>query len=111
MTHEVLISVPQQIVALGTVGAEIEILEYGDQLGEPILHLSAGTEFALIVEVRLIDDPLEIVCLGEPGDNLVDFVANLNVAFQFHHVGKAAAIGDFNERIKLDGVLCRRHTS
>ena len=58
MTHEVLVSVAEQIVALGTVGAEIEILEYGDQLGEPILYLSAGTELALIVEVRLIDDTL-----------------------------------------------------
>ena len=47
VTHEVLISVPQQIVTLGAVGTEVESFEYGDQLGEAVLHLSACAELAL----------------------------------------------------------------
>ena len=54
---------------------------------------------------RLIDDTLKIVWFGELADNLVDFVADLNVAFQLHHVVETAAIGDFNERVGLCGVL------
>ena len=63
--HQVLVGIAKQIVTLGAIGTEVETLEDSDQLGEPILHLPAGTKFALIVEVGLVDDPLEIVGLGE----------------------------------------------
>ena len=51
-------------------------------------HLLAGAELALVVEVRLVDDALEVVGLGELTDGYVDLLADLLVAFQLHHVGR-----------------------
>ena len=107
MPHQVLVGVAQQVVALGPVGAEVETLEYGDQLGEPVLHLLAGAEFAFVVEVGLIDDILEIVGLGELTDDLVDLVADLLVALELYHVGETAVRGHYDERVGLAGVLVR----
>ena len=58
MPHQVLVGVAQQIVAFGSIGTEVEIIEDGDQLGEPVLHLFARTELAFVIEVGLVDDTL-----------------------------------------------------
>ena len=105
MPHQVFVGVAQEVVALGAIGAQIETFEDGDQLGEPILHLLARPELAVVVEVRLVDDPLQVVRLGEPADDLVDPVADLLVALEPRHVGEAAAIGHFDQRIRPAGVL------
>ena len=103
--HQVLVGVAQQVVALGAVGAKVEALKDGDQLGEAVLHLFARAEFALVVEIGLIDDALEVVGLGEVADDLVDPVADLLVALERGHVGKAAASGHFDERVRLVGFV------
>ena len=105
--HQVLVGVAQQVVALGPVGAEVESLEYGDQLGEPILHLLTPAKLVLVVEIGLVDDSLEVVGLGQPPDDLVDLVADLLVAFQLHHVGEATARWYVDERVRFPGVLVR----
>ena len=82
MPHQVLVGVAQQVVASGAVGAEVETVEYGNQLRKPILHFLARTELALVVEIGLIDDALEIVGIGKFADDLVDPVTDLLVALQ-----------------------------
>ena len=105
--HQVLVGVAQEVVALGPVGAEVEAFEDGDQLGEPVLHLLARPELRGVVEVGLVDDPLEVVGLGEIADDLVDPVADLLVALELHHVGEAAALGHHDDRIRPAGVPVR----
>ena len=107
MPHQVLVGVAQQVVAPGAVGAEVEPLEDRDQLREPVLHLLARAEPALVVEVGLVDDPLQVVRLGEATDDLVDPVADLLVALQRRHVGEAAAGRHFDERAGVRRVLVR----
>ena len=107
MPHQVLVGVAQQVVASGAVGAEVETVEYGNQLRKPILHFLARTELALVVEIGLIDDALEIVGIGKFADDLVDPVTDLLVALQGHHVGEAAPGGHFDDRVGLAGVLVR----
>ncbi len=105
MAHQIFVGIAQEVVAFGTVGAEVEAVEDGDQFREPILHLLARTELALVIEVGLVDDALEIVGLGEEADDLIDPVADLLVALGLHHVRKAAAGGYFDQRSGLAGVL------
>ena len=99
--HQVLVGVAQQVVALGPIGAEVERGEDGDQLGESVLHLFAAAQLGFVIEIGLVDDTLEVVGLGEPGDDFVDLVANLLVALELHHVGKTAPGGHVKERIGL----------
>ena len=101
MAHQVLVGVAQQVVSLGPIGAEVEAIKDGDQLGEPVLHLFAAAELGFIVEIGLVNDPLEVVSLGESADDFVDLVANLLVALELQHVGKAAPGGHIEERIGL----------
>ena len=106
VAHQVLVGVTEQVVALGAVAAEVEVgLEDGDQLGQAILHLLALAELVLIVEVGDVDDALQIVGLGELGDDLVDLVADLLVALERDHVVEAAALGHFDQRIGLPAYL------
>ena len=105
--HQVFVGIAEQIVALGPVGAEIEALEYGDQLREPILHLLACSELALVVEISLVNDALEVIGLGELTDNLVDLIADLFVALELYHVGETATGWNFNERVRIASVLVR----
>ena len=105
--HQVLVGVAQQVVAPGAVGAEVEALEDGDQPRQAVLHLAAGAEPALVVEVGLVDDPLQVVRLGQPADDLVDAVADLLVALPRRHVGEAAAGGHGDERVRIAGVAVR----
>ena len=58
VAHQVLVGVAQQVVALGPVGAKVEAVEDRHQLRQPVLHLLARAELALVVEVGLVDDPL-----------------------------------------------------
>src|SRR5674476_438045 len=50
-------------------------------------------EFVGVVEVGHVNHALEIVVLGEPGDDLVDLVTDFLVTFERHHVRKTAALG------------------
>ena len=105
--HQVLVGVAEEVIAPGPVGAEVETFEDGDQLGEAVLHLLARAELGSVVEVGLVDDPLEVVGLGEIGNDLVDPVADLLVALELRHVGEAAAIRHHDECIRPAGVLVR----
>ncbi len=105
MPHQVFVSVAEQIVALGTVRPEVQTLEDRHQSGEPVLHLLAPPEFILVVEVGLVDDPLEAVRLCEIADDLVDLIADLLVALQPHHVGEAPSFGHLDDRVRLPGIL------
>jgi len=107
--HQVFVRVAQQVVALGTVAAEVarRVVEDGHQVGEPVHHLLAPAQFVGVVEVRDVDHALEVVRLGEPADDLVDPVADLLVALQRDHVGKAAALRDIEQRVPLARVLVR----
>lgn len=84
--HQVLIGVAEQVVALGTAAAEVQVIEDGNQLGQPILHLLALAELLLVVEVGQVDDLLKVIGFGELGDDLVDPVADLLVASKREHV-------------------------
>ena len=80
VAHQVFVSVAEQIVPFRPVSPEIKSVEDSHQLREPVLHVLAGAELRLVVEVRLVDDAFKLVGLGEPADNLVDLVADLLVA-------------------------------
>jgi len=107
VAHQVLVGVAQQVVALSPVGAEIKAVEDRHQLREPVLHLLARAELAFVVEVGLVDDALEVVGLGESGDDLVDLVADLLVALQRDHVGEARALRNIDQRALGAGCLVR----
>jgi len=106
VAHQVFVSVTQQVVTLGAVVAEIQRgrVEDAHQVGEPVHHLLAFAELPFIVEVGHVDDAPKAVGVGQPSDDLVDLVADFLVARVRHHVGKAAARGDVEERILLAGV-------
>ena len=107
VAHQVFVGVAEEVVALGAVAAEIQlrVVEDRDQVGEPIHHLLALAQLCRIVEVGLIDHALEVVGLGELGDDLVDLVADLLVALERDHVGEAAALGDLDQRVFLARVF------
>ena len=60
---------------------------------------------SVVVEVGDVDHALEVVGLGELGDDLVDLVADLLVALERHHVGEAAALGHVEQVVLLAGGL------
>ena len=105
VAHQVFVGVAQQIVALGPVGSKIQILENGDEIGEAVHHFLALAQLVGVVEVGHVNHALEIVRLGQPGDDLVHFVANLLVATERNHVCKTAALGDFQQVAFLIGRL------
>ena len=70
-----------------------------------IHHLFALAELVRVVEIGHINDPLQVVGLGKPGDDLVHLVANLLMAFERDHVGKTAALGHFEQVVLLAGGL------
>ena len=105
--HQVLVGVAEQVVALGAAAAEVEVVEDGDQLGEPVLHLLALAELLLVVEVGQVDDLLEIVGFGELADDLVDLVADLLVALEREHVVERAALGHVDQAVRVSLGLVR----
>ena len=109
MAHQVFVGVAEQVVALGAVAAEVErgVVEDGDQVREPVHHLLALAQLVGVVEVGDVDHALEVVRLGELGDDLVDLVADLLVALERDHVGEAAALRDVEQVV----LLARAHLS
>jgi len=107
VAHQVLVGIAHDVVALGAVSTEVErwIVEDGDEIGEPIHHVLALAEFVGVVEVGYVNHALEVVGLGQLADDLVDLVANLLVALERDHVGKAAALGNVEQVILLTGGL------
>src|SRR6266567_2542452 len=65
----------------------------------------ALAQLVSIVEVGHVDHAFEVVGLGKSGDDLVDLVADFFTAFERDHVDKAAASGDFDQRVGLTGVF------
>ena len=106
VAHEVFIRIAQEIVALGAVLAEVEagVLEDRHQVGKAVHHLFAAAQLVRVVEVGDVDRTLEVVGLGQPGDDLVDLVADLLVPLERDHVGKAAAGWNLDQRIGLAGI-------
>ena len=106
VSHEVLVRVPEEVVPVGPVGAEIEPLEDPDELREPLLHLLPAAEPAFVGEVGLVDHPLQevVVRVGERADDLVDSVADLLGPLERHHVGEAAAGRDRDVGVRVAGV-------
>jgi hypothetical protein len=107
--HQVFVGVAQQVIAVGVVATEVQrrSVEDGDEVGEAIDHLLALAELVVIVEIGDVDHALETVGLSEPGDDLVDPVADLLVALQRHHVGEAAALRHVEQVALLAGRLVR----
>ena len=105
--HQVFVGVAEQVVAFGAVAAEVERrgVEDGDEVGEAVHHLLALAELVRVVEVGDVDHALEIVGLGELGDDLVHLVADLLVALERDHVGEAAALGHVEQVVLLAGRL------
>ena len=107
MPHQVFVGVAEEIVTAYAVGAEVEAFEYGHELREPVLHLFACAELAVVVEVGLVDDSLEVIGLGELADDLVDPIANLFGPFELDHVVEAAAARHVDERVRIVRVFVR----
>ena len=107
VAHQVFVGVAQQVVALGAVAAEIELrlVEDRHEVGEAVHHLLALAELVGVVEVGDVDHALEVVRLGELGDDLVDLVADFLVALERDHIGETAALGHVEQGVLLAGVL------
>ena len=102
--HEVFVGVAEEVVAVGAVLREVEggVLEDGDEVGEALHHLLAAAELVRVVEVRHVG---QLVRLRErPEDLLVDLVADVGLALERDHVGKARAFRDGDGRVGLAGV-------
>ncbi|OPY15433.1 MAG: hypothetical protein A4E69_00663 [Syntrophus sp. PtaB.Bin138] len=95
MAHEVFVGIAQEVVTFGAVVAEVEgrCVEDGDQVGKTVHHLLPSAQLSLVVEVGQINHSPEIVGLGHLADDLVDLIADLLIALESHHVGKAATLG------------------
>lgn len=105
MAHQILISISQNVVAIGTVLREVQrrVFKRGDQVGEPIHHLFASAELGGVIEVRHVGQL--VGCSQRAHDALVDLVANVGAALERHHVGKAGTSRDGDGREGLPGVL------
>ena len=108
VAHQVFVGVAQQVVALGTVGAKVETRRRWPPAWKagPASRLPAAQP-AVVVEVGLVDDALEVIGLGELANDRVDLVADFLVALEPHHVGKAAAVGHVDERVRPAGIFVR----
>ncbi len=87
--------------------AEVQSLEDADQCSQPRHHVLPLAELVGIVEVGHVNDALEIVGFGQPGDDLVDLVTDLLVALERDHVGKAPALGHVEQIALLARGLVR----
>src|SRR5271165_2674134 len=52
VAHQILVGVPEQVVALGAGAAEVEVVKDRHQAGQPVNHLLAFAQLLLVVEVR-----------------------------------------------------------
>ncbi|OPZ49815.1 MAG: hypothetical protein BWY92_01251 [Firmicutes bacterium ADurb.BinA052] len=107
--HEVLVRIAQEIVVLRPVAPEVQLglVKHGHEIGQAVDHLLAPAQLAVVVEVGLVDDPLEVVGFGQPGNDLVDLVADLLIALQRQDVVVARARRHLHQRVLLGGVLVR----
>ena len=105
--HQVLVGVAEQVVALGPVAAEVQVVEDRDQLGQPVLHLLAVAELLLVVEVGQVDDLLQVVGLGELADDLVDLVADLLVALELRPCRRRSRRRDVDQAVRVGLGLVR----
>ena len=80
--HQVFVGIAQDVVAFGAVLAEIQAGGFEDryQVRQAVHHLLTAPELVGVVEVGYINHTLEIVGFSQPGDNFVDFVADLFIA-------------------------------
>jgi len=89
--HQVFVGIAEDVVAVGAVLREVErrVLEDGDEVGKTVHHLLAAAEPGGVVEVRHVG---QLVGIGQrPEDLLVDLVADVALALECDHVGKAGA--------------------
>jgi len=63
--------------------------------------------FIGIVEIRHVDHAFEFIGFCQPAMILFILVADIGLSLQRHHIRKAAALGDHNQRILLPRVLVR----
>jgi hypothetical protein len=101
--HEILVGVAEKVVAIGAVLGEIEggVLEDGDEVGEALHHFLAATELVRVVEVRHVG---QVIRLPERAENLlVDLVADVGLALERDHVGKARARRNRDRSVRLAG--------
>ena len=105
VAHEVFIGIAQQVVAISAVGGEIHTFEDADELGEPVDHLLALAEFVLVVEIGHVDHALEVVLLRQRADDFVDFVTDLLVTLERHHVVEARAFRHHDHAVGVALVL------
>ena len=91
VAHQVFVSIAEDVVPLSAVAFEVEAggIENADQVGQPIHHLFAFAKLLGIVEVGHINHAGQAVGLGKGANDDVELVANLLVAFERDHVGKA----------------------
>jgi hypothetical protein len=104
VSHKVFVGVAKKVVAVGAVRREIEggIFKNGDEVGKPLDHLLAAAELIRIVEVRHIGQLIRM--LERPENLFIDLVADVGLALERDHVGKACAFGEANGRVVLAGV-------
>ena len=105
--HQVFIGVAEDVVAVGAVLREIErlVLEYGDEIGEPLDHLLADAELGGVVEVRHVG---EFIGVGQRSDDfLIDLVANVALALERDHILEARALGNGDRRVRAGRRICR----
>lgn len=105
MLHQVFVGIAEDVVAVGTILREIQrrVLKDGDQLAQAVNHLLATAQLAGIVEVRHVG---QFVGVGQRGnDPFVDQVADLGIALERHHVGKAGTGRHLDGRKRLVGVF------
>jgi hypothetical protein len=103
VAHQIFVGIAQQVVALGAIFAEIQgrVTKDGNQIGEAVLHLLPLAQLIGIVEIGHVDNTLEAISLSDPGNNFIDFIADLFIAFERDHIGKAATVRNFDQRVKL----------
>lgn len=102
--HEVFIRIAKKIITVGAILREIEggTFEDGYEIGETLHHLFATAELIRIVEVRHVG---QLVRPSERSENFfIDLVANVGLAFQGDHVGKAGALRNGDRRVRLASV-------
>ena len=107
MAHEVLVGVPQQVIALGTRSREVEVLEDPDELGQAVDELPALTQLVGVVEVGVVDDTLQVVGVRELPDSHVDLLADVRAALECDQVIERPASGHLDVGVHVGLRLVR----
>jgi hypothetical protein len=95
MAHEVFIGIAQQVVAIDAVILKIEFVENSNEFCQPVLAVFTAAEFGFVVKVRRLSGHKEVETVGrrEIADDLIDFIADFRVAFQFNDIFETAVFG------------------